>query len=140
MLDTEEHIKNVVPLEGRKMADVSRTIYNIPTSKQLDGHDCYPEVIKAVILLWETSRRVKFAQLSDILINDKSEEHVEMLQKNTDTIKSKILNENVTCKDMEKIISNFIDKLEIKENLLLVVHAVKELLIYYIKRFQLKVN
>ena len=67
---TERHIKNIVILEDKNLENFSTTMLNVPTSRQLEGHDCNSEVTKAVMLLWETSGRGKFAQLSDILIND----------------------------------------------------------------------
>ena len=44
----------------------------VPTFLQLKGHDSHPEILKAVMLMWENSGRGNFEQMQNILINDKN--------------------------------------------------------------------
>jgi hypothetical protein len=45
-------------------------MYNVPTSTQLKNHDSDPEILKAVMLLWETSGRGNFPNFKIVLIED----------------------------------------------------------------------
>ena len=97
---------------------LSKNMYNVPTSSQLKGHDTNPEILKAVMLLWENSGRGKFAKLNNILINDNKGNDEELLAKNIDEIKTELSKETLTTAKMEIILKNFLKKMCNKKKLL----------------------
>ena len=62
LLKTLDHVRRQDVQEQH-----ARTMIKVPSFNQLKGHDCYPEALKAVIILWENSGRGKFEQMQNIL-------------------------------------------------------------------------
>lgn len=114
----DEYSVNNLKKEMRNNETFSRLMYNVPSHDQLKGHDNHPEVIKAVMLLWENSGRGKFAQLKDVLINNKNIDVNASVQKNMNVIKCEILKEKLEFDDNKALIKRFLNKLCNKKKLI----------------------
>ena len=76
--------------------ELARTMIKVPNFLQLKGHDCHPEILKAVMLLWENSGRGNFEQMQNILINDYNKNDNDIIEKNINLIKKEIFKEKLT--------------------------------------------
>jgi hypothetical protein len=97
---------------------LARSMMKVPTFQHLKGHDSHPEVLKAVMLLWENSGRGKFEQLKNILINDNKKNNIDFLEKNIHVIKNEILKEKLNLIEQNEIIAKFLKRLSNKKILI----------------------
>ncbi len=97
---------------------LARSMMKVPTFQQLKGHDSNPEVLKAVMLLWENSGRGKFEQLKNILINDNNNNNIDFVEQNIHVIKNEILKEKLNVIEQSEIIAKFLKRLSNKKKLI----------------------
>ena len=98
--------------------ELARTMIKVPNFLQLKGHDCHPEILKAVMLLWENSGRGNFEQMQNILINDYNKNNNDFIEKNINLVKKEILKEKLTFLDQNEIITKFVRRLTNKKKLI----------------------
>lgn len=83
---------------------LNRLMYNVPVKDALQGHDTSPQIIKAIMLLWENSGRGNFARLSDMLINDDLNNEQNSHDMHLNSILKELEEEILTLLDQSNII------------------------------------
>lgn len=63
--------ENSFHVDNECQDSIHKRMYNVPTSTLLKNHHSDPEILKAVMLLWETSGRGNFPKFKNVLIKDK---------------------------------------------------------------------
>jgi hypothetical protein len=91
--------------------NLNRSMFDLPHSVLLHGHDTSEKILKALLLFWENSGRGNYGNLSNALVNDLLNSEATSFSPKMNSLQNELKAEKLTINDQSNITKKFNQKL-----------------------------